>query len=156
MQALSDDDIRSVFPDISIVPYNSLKHISDINQILGKDPIFLFYDHNGTNYGHWTLLFRNKQGINFFDSYGGKPDDFDNRVPDLVRLLHDSKEPVNYNEFPYQQLNTEVCGRYCIIRACFKDYTDRRFRNLFNALLKVTNFKTYDDLSIFLTKEFFQ
>ena len=80
----------------------------------------------GDHCGHWTILIKNKYGINFLDSYGDVVDSqfkyIDNDIPGqgnkhLIKLLLKYKGDVYYNEVRMQSLsdNVSTCGRYCAL-----------------------------------------
>jgi hypothetical protein len=96
---------------------------------MNKSYFFLLIE-DKKNSGHWCCV--NKLGniIEFFDSYGGKPDSQLNYVPDnvkvqlgedekrLTQLLREAGYKVNYNPFKYQEVDGDIqtCGRHCCLR----------------------------------------
>lgn len=142
--ALSDMTLRRVMvspqrlpPDI--IMSTDLKHYDTLPRGLldGSRCVVILYE-TAPNFGHWVLLHTlrspqsGKQTLEFFDSYGMKPDDELNHIPsqyrhdskqtkkEVVRLLLASPEdiPISYNEHtfqvPYPGINT--CGRWVILR----------------------------------------
>lgn len=80
----------------------------------------------GERNGHWTCVSRNKNGINFLDSYGDVIDDQLQHVDmniigqnkkHLIKLLQKSNKPVYYNDMQIQKYsdNIATCGRYCAL-----------------------------------------
>lgn len=112
--------------NVKFIPYEDVKYIKNINDIL---PCILLYQ---LHYpvGHWCVLFRNQQGINYFDSTGHIPDEllitnFDNirgrkslnaDYTYLDKLLYENGKTIIYNEVELQPPNTMTCGYYCFMR----------------------------------------
>lgn len=121
-------ELSQNLPFFSSLPF--FMHERELWENMKEKPIVLCYL-TSENYGHWTCLFKNKEGINFFDSYGLKPDDelfwnfpksFKKKAkedyPHLTRLLLSSsflvhekfgknkrnlgKTRINYNPYQYQ------------------------------------------------------
>lgn len=130
---MTDEDIRSYFPNIKTISYHDLKNYSSINQILPKNKSYciILYE-SGPNSGHWTALMRYNNTIEFFCSYGSSVDEClkwispeQNKAlgiyePYLTNLLLKSKMKVIYNPIQYQKekkkKDVNTCGRYCILR----------------------------------------
>jgi hypothetical protein len=72
---MDDGDIRSYFPNAKIIRYSSLAKMSDIEQLLPTDKsyAFLLYE-DSPGSGHWVVLLRYGNTIEFFCSYGSKID----------------------------------------------------------------------------------
>jgi hypothetical protein len=115
------------------------------------------------NSGHWIVLSRYNSTIEFFCSYGSKPDaplkwlDYSSReqlkthIPYITRLLNDASTrfKVVYNPIPYQSKNTSVatCGRYGVYRIKFlldKNLTLEKFYTHMNKLKR--SGLTYDEI----------
>jgi hypothetical protein len=132
-EPLSDSDISRFIPNI--VKYSELKDINP-RKLLNELPVVILYE-TGPNYGHWTLLHRLKNGnVEFFDSYGFKPDeefyfiDKGYQYPHyLWKLLVDIKKllgrnGIHYNEYHLQSSSDRrvaTCGRWVILRHLFND-----------------------------------
>ena len=165
---LDDKEIIDYLPDAKILTYPELENINTIEQLLPNDKsyfILLYLD--SPNSGHWTLLSRYKNTIEFFCSYGSKPDasllwlDFSTRVelktdkPHLTRLLNDAtnKFKIVYNPIQYQSKNTSVatCGRYCIYRIkCLleKNLNLEKFYTHMNGLRRVAGLTNDEIVSL--------
>ena len=67
-------DILAVFKDAKIRKYADLDKYADIYQIMPQriDYVFILTE-SDTNTGHWTLLIRNDNIFEYFDSYGTSP-----------------------------------------------------------------------------------
>ncbi len=138
-EPLSGDQILEAIPNAKIIPYDVIMEYNSLNKLLPDErPIFMLYDQLHQNseylYGHWVLLYRYNNEIHFFDSYGGAPDSQDKRFPFLTYLLLTSDDPINFNEFQFQGEDTQVCGRYCILRYLFKQLNIYDFKKMLDNL----------------------
>jgi hypothetical protein len=128
---MSNVDISKYFPNVKIISYHDLKNFDSIFQLLPKNKSFfiLLYE-TKPNFGHWTLLMRYDDTIEYFDSLGKEPDEplswlskeQNNKLgiyePYLTNLLKKSKMPVIYNPIVYQKTKEDIntCGRHVILR----------------------------------------
>lgn len=128
---MGDDDIKSYFPKAKIIVYNDLNDINHIDELLpmNKSYFFLLIE-SKKNSGHWVCIDKLKGVINFFDSYGGKPDSQLSWIPmekreelgedekRLTQLFRESGYKVNYNPYRYQEMDGDIqtCGRHCCMR----------------------------------------
>jgi hypothetical protein len=131
---LSDGDIRKVLGPIRIMTNRDLnghKHIDEILDRQGR--LMLLYTPEDPNSGHWVCLWKTSDGsVNFFDSYGERPDlpeDLGPEPPVLTDILKQSQMPVFYNTHQYQHPGGDVatCGRWCIARLLYRDRTPEQF-----------------------------
>ena len=125
---LSEDDIRKLLGNVRILTYPDLAK-ETLQSLLPKDGIavILFLTESKSE-GHWTALIREGDGIEYFDSYGIKPDgerawlDQRNRValgevrPLIHELLQGHRGPVTYNTKKLQKGSTATCGRHVVVR----------------------------------------
>jgi hypothetical protein len=74
--SLSNGDIDAILdPDTKVFSYpkfNTMDHIDEAFDPLGRC-VFLFLTIS-ENSGHWLCLFKRDGHLEYFDSYGGKPD----------------------------------------------------------------------------------
>ena len=147
---MSDKDIRHYLPNANILLYRNLP--DTIEQLLPRKGSYcmILYEQQPMC-GHWVCLTRNKT-INYFDSYGGKPDNpikyteegnreaFGMGTPKLTHLLENSKIPVKYNNFDYQKKNPNIatCGRHCVayILSFLKGATLREYKQFVDGIKK--------------------
>jgi hypothetical protein len=138
-KALSDVEIMSLIPEATIIMSPDLRKLDKLPRL----PLVILYE-TAPNFGHWTLLHdvprttNKKDGyvIEFFDSYGMKPDDelafispeyrreTAQSKKEIVRLLAGlpARVPISYNEYQFQAplgadgqpVNT--CGRWIVLR----------------------------------------
>jgi len=156
-RSISSDKLAD-YCGCSFVCYNELK---DKNIDTVRLPCIVLYL-NTKSYGHYTCLFKNREGINFFDSYGYSPDkefEFADKKlnykgkPYMCRLLRDFRGTVIYNEVPLQSSDKKVatCGRWCAVRIRYKELTQDEFVKFVKSLSNRLNL-TPDELVTVMTK----
>ena len=125
---LSEDDIRKLLGSVRILTYPDLAK-ETLQSLLPKDGIvaILFLTESKTE-GHWTALTRKGNEIEYFDSYGIKPDGerawLDERhkieLGEVRPLIHDLLQghsgPVSYNRKKLQKGSAATCGRHVVVR----------------------------------------
>ena len=133
------DKLKKHNINIRFIPYHELKDVKKIDDLL---PCILLYElHHPI--GHWVALWRNKDGINYFDSTGHVPDGlldtFENPYGRkamgadytyLLKLLSD-KAPIIYNEVKLQRDGTVTCGAWCAVRLLCGDVSCDDFNEMF-------------------------
>lgn len=145
--ALRGTDIEDVFDDnIKIVVYSDLPKYKSLDELLNPyGRVIILYETNGIDNGHYTCLFRNYQGINYFDPYGmeiEQPlDYFGDGVKELTnsddnylnKLLYQDKYHIFYNQHRLQELRKGIstCGRWCIVRLLYPDIDEDEFYKIF-------------------------
>jgi hypothetical protein len=125
---LGEDDIRKLLGNVPILTYPELaKHT--LQSLLPKDgmAVILFLTESEKE-GHWTSLSRRGDEIEYFDSYGIKPDGERQWLDEAKRislgevrpLIHDLLKghngPVEYNSKKLQKGSTATCGRHVVVR----------------------------------------
>jgi hypothetical protein len=144
-KALSDLEIQ---PFVSnILKYNELSGISP-EVLMNMLPVAILYQ-AGESYGHWTLLLRTPEGIEFFDPYGIIIDKefkyLEKQQPHyLAKLLYDldkSGVVINYNPWKFQDMKYGIntCGRWVILRSLFKDWGIDKFANVVDRVSRQLN-----------------
>jgi hypothetical protein len=160
--ALSNDDINEILePDTKIFTYPQFATVSDIEQMFDKlgRCVFLFLTLSETA-GHWLCMFLREDGsIEYFDSYGDKPEaqrkwisqekleELGEEEPYLFNLLKESGKKVYYNTYPYQTDRNDIntCGRWCVARLIMKDYSNLQFYNAVRQDMKEKGITKFDD-----------
>lgn len=159
--ALSNDDINEILePDTKVFTYPEFAKMSNINEAfdnLGRC-VFLFLTES-ESMGHWVCMFKRDGHIEYFSSYGDKPEaerEWVNQEqleklgqgqPYLLDLLQRSKMPVYVSTYPYQSDRKDIstCGRWCVARLICKELTHKQFYNLVKDEMKRHNIKSMDD-----------
>lgn len=122
MEPISDTDILDLVDHrANWISYDKLAKgvqdgkITSIYDILGKKKACIILYLTNKDYGHWTCVFsRDDDSIEFFDSYGYKPDSEFTFVPEHIRktlrenlpvltaLLYAAGVPIHYNNHHLQ------------------------------------------------------
>lgn len=148
--ALSNYDIIKLLKGrVNIVLYPDLHKYTNIDEVLGKyDACILLFEAK-VNYGHWCAIFKiNDNEIEFFNPYGGYPDDSlryipyhfakvsNQLVPYLSLLLLDCPYELYYNEFGFQRHSKSVktCGRHCVFRVMNRHMNIYEYKRLLDKL----------------------
>ena len=130
----SDDDFKRFFGNYpTVVKYSELNEYENINDLLPNDKDFkIILIESKYNSGHWTALLKYKNIIEYFNSYGTKPEyDFKfiptrikhllgqggNQLAKLLRTKSPNQQ-IYYNKKRFQQIddNVSTCGRWVIAR----------------------------------------
>lgn len=178
-KALNGDELKKMIPwDINIILYPDIEKYDTIDDMLEPNNccILLFETDRGENMstGHWTCLLKtvddeNNESVNFFDSYGFKPDDQkkkinkyfmeminmrDNFLSELLyRAANEMDNVVEYNEKQLQKMarNIHTCGRWISLRLLLKDISMNDFQK-FMEYLKQNYNNNLDKLVVNLTQ----
>lgn len=146
-KALSDAEVLKLIDGkANMVMYRNLHKFNDIDEILGPHGACILLFEAKPNYGHWCCLFKlDNNTIEFFNPYGGYPDDSLDFISDkfkkqsnqdqpyLSQLMLDSPYDLTYNEFPFQKVgkNIKSCGRWCAVRLICKNMSLENFADFF-------------------------
>jgi hypothetical protein len=164
--ALSNGDImRLLNGKVNIELYPNLYKYSNLDELLGPYGACVLLFEAKPKYGHWVCIFKqNSDLIEFFNPYGGFPDDsllYINRqfrkesrqeYPILSQLLLDCPYELSYNEFQFQRKNKNVktCGRHCVVRLMFRNLNLYEYKDLLDQLRKKYH-TDYDGVVTYLT-----
>lgn len=87
---------------------------------------------------HWIAMYFSKEGGEFFDSYGHKPEYFSYV---FSSYLSRNTTVVNYNKIRIQSYSTDVCGEYCLLYLLYRCRNLRMndFMQLFEKNLDLEN-----------------
>lgn len=137
--SLSDGDIQKLLPGVKIIAYPDLANYSRIEDALDdQGRVVILFETESKTVGHWIALHATPDGgIEFFDSYGLRPDsqkrwlsksklvELNEDEPLLMDLLRDSEargKPVTFNATHFQsdRDNVQTCGRHCVVRLMSK------------------------------------
>lgn len=164
--ALSNKDIMSLLHGkASIVLYPKLYRYDNIDMVLGPyDACVLLFEAK-PNYGHWVCLFKiNNHTLEFFNPYGGFPDDSLEYIPENFRERSYQKFPIlselllvcpyelTYNEHQFQQKTKDIktCGRHCVVRLLHRNLSLEEYTHFLNDMCKKFN-TDYDGIVTILT-----
>ena len=71
---VTSTDLQAIFKNCKIVKYADLDNYKDIYQLLPNRMDFVFLlTESEENSGHWTLIIRDNNIFEYFDSYGTSP-----------------------------------------------------------------------------------
>ena len=126
-RSMDDTNIRHYLPNAKIFTYIDLSDIINIEELLPKHKSFLIllYPVKSETDGHWVCLTRYDKTVEYFDSYGHKPDEplkwgkFKDIPHYLSNLLNKTKLRVTYNNIDFQNkrdYNIATCGAYAVFR----------------------------------------
>lgn len=164
--ALSNYDImEKINKKAKIVLYPDLYKYKTIDEVLGKYGATVLLFELKPKYGHWVCIFKtNENTIEFFNPYGGYPDDSllkinekfrkesNQELPILSLLLLNSHYNLTYNEFQFQEKNYNIktCGRHCIVRLLLRNMDLYEYYNFLNILRNELNI-SFDEIVTLLT-----
>ena len=161
-QSMGDDDIRYYLPNAKIMTYNELSEIENITDLLPKHKsyVILLYPVTSETDGHWVCLTRYRRNIEYFDSYGKKPDEplswgkYKSTPRYLSKLLDKTNLRVVYNEIDFQSkrdYTITTCGAFAVFRilTMIEMNADlERNNTILKTLKEVNDGKTYDDIVV--------
>ena len=161
---MGDDTIHSYFPNAKILLVSELAKYNNIDELLPSNPdcVFLLYQSSPNN-GHWVLLSKYDDTVEYFDSYGGVIDKPLSWTPISVRtklgegkpllsnLLENTNYDLIYNAVDFQDKKDNkisTCGRWCSLR--WNTIKNKRmslvdFIDMLKSLRKATG-RTYDNI----------
>jgi hypothetical protein len=92
---VTSTDLQAIFKNCKIVKYADLDNYKDIYQLLPNRMDFVFLlTESEKNSGHWTLLIRDDNVFEYFDSYGTSPKNILDYIPKYMNKIlgNDFKE----------------------------------------------------------------
>jgi hypothetical protein len=162
--ALSDREVLKIVKNrANLVLYSELINFKNIDEVLGFFGASFILFESKPHYGHWCLIFkRTPEIIEFFNPYGGFPDDsleyipYSFRVasnqlfPILSHLLDKSPYKLEYNEFQFQQKKKDVktCGRWCGVRLVLRNLDIYEFKEVIDYLSRKLKLKPDDVVTV--------
>lgn len=150
--ALSDKEVlRLVDGRAKIILYPQFAKMNSIEDALQPYGACFILFLSQPNYGHWCCLFRRGNTLEFFNPYGGYPDDTLEYIPwkfrdisnqnftYLTKLLIESPYNLEYNEHKFQKMKSDIktCGRHCAVRLMFRDLTLEDYYDMLKKLSKI-------------------
>lgn len=129
----SDNDFKRYLGEGKVIKYSDLSNYANINELLPNDKDFrVILVESQYNSGHWVALLKYGDIIEWWNSYGTKPEyDFKfvslvakhllGQGGNLLTKLLNTKRPdqkVYYNKKKVQKIveGVNTCGRWCIAR----------------------------------------
>ena len=161
-ESMDDGDIKHYLPDARLVMYRELKDIDNIEILLPfhKSYFIILYPVQSESNGHWVVLTRFNDIIEYSDSYGFLPDfpltwyNKQKIEPYLTNLLNKTKLQVVYNSIPFQDKKNAkmaTCGAYAVFRVLTLLELNANLEQnnaLLKKLKKDSNNKSYDDIVV--------
>jgi hypothetical protein len=140
--SLNMDEIYYLNPDSIVLSYDEFNKIENILELLKKkNKIIILYLLESLYSGHYTCLFVNKYGIQYFDSYGQPVDFFLDILTKKQRIQYNEKDNklqkllkpynVNYNEYLLQGKGTQTCGQFVTHRLHHYKLSEKQYINKF-------------------------
>jgi hypothetical protein len=131
---ISNEDIKKIFGEERIITYKSIDDYHNILDLLPleKDYVILLIEWKPSD-GHWVCITRNKNTLNYFDSYGVGVDKqilknsnfmrehLEQEPNKLLKLLSTAPADfkIYYSKKKLQttddEIKVNVCGSYCIL-----------------------------------------
>jgi hypothetical protein len=164
--ALSNKDILKLLDGkVNIVVYPNLYKYNSIDEVLGEYGACILLFEARPNYGHWVCIFKiDHNTLEFFNPYGGLPDDSLKYIPKQFRLKSHQNIPIlsllminspyelTYNEFKFQKKNGDIrtCGRHCVVRLLFRYLDLYKYVKFLDILCQKFNLD-YDKIVTLLT-----
>jgi Ulp1 family protease len=131
---VTNKDLLAIFKNCKIIKYADLDNYDDIYQLLPNRMDFCFIlTESETNSGHWTLLIRDDNNFEYYDSYGVSHKNILNYIPNYInkKLGNNYKEDLgkminsikstdkfiyNKTKFQKEQEGINTCGRWVVGR----------------------------------------
>lgn len=130
-------DVSSLFKDVDnvYVLYNILNRD-------GQDPMGPMKP----VIGHWVLLYKNSNGIGYFDPYGLSisQDLHVTGEPDYYKRLFSGKVDVNKHRHQQFRDHVNTCGRHCVSRALFWFMTNDEYNQVIKPMIMEGSVKNAD------------
>lgn len=121
---ITNYDIINICRDLKIKLHGVLSRDEYNSEKLG----FYIINLDNSSGTHWVAVFHHVDFILYFDSFGVMP--FKNLYNQSI------KKPVHYNIFIIQDINSVLCGWYCI---GFLKYIQQNYKNLLKNPVKTYN-----------------
>lgn len=132
--SLTDGDLKRYLGDVDskIIKYSELADFASVNELLPRDRDFkVLLIEDSPNKGHWAVLLRYGKTIEYFDSYGKKPDyhkamfgklrnlalgQHEDYLTDLIKRSKGFKVVYNTTHFQKVKQGINTCGRWILLR----------------------------------------
>lgn len=141
--------------------YDELASLSNnqIEKLLNKTNILLFYPTISDQMGHWTALFKRKNTYEFYDPYGYFPNDIktirklNKRLLLFIQYLIDKNKKVEFNNYKHQAKSPFIstCGRHTGLRLKNYNIPLDQYNKIMKKISKKLNL-SLDELIYYLTE----
>lgn len=164
---LTNTDLQKLVGKIPVIKFPNLSKYKSIDELLNNkyNAVIIFYETQAQNVGHWSTVFKNKYGIEYFDPYGLSPIEDLNHISEVIRvklkevnnnlgnLLSNTNENVIYNTHDYQKWAGDVstCGRHTAVRLMNKNLSEKQYFNYLSNYMKENNLPSFDDCVVKIT-----
>jgi hypothetical protein len=147
---LSNDDILKICDGkCKVIKYEELRDMMTLDEMFHPHKAVVILYETEHNYGHWVAMLKNpgdKPGIvEFFDSYGMKPDTELKMIDSYYRKMSGQNQPIltwliesspyqcEWNEYDFQskRRNVNSCGRWAALRVKWRSVPLDKFQNFF-------------------------
>jgi hypothetical protein len=147
---LSNEDIKSITKGkCKVMKYEELRNFMTLDSMFKPYKAVVILYETEPSYGHWVAMLKepgNREGVvEFFDSYGMKPDSEIKFVPAYFRKISGQNKPIltwliesspyrcEWNQHDFQSKKREVnsCGRWAAVRVAWRDVTLAQFQDFF-------------------------
>ena len=157
-QPISNFDIlKKLKGDTRLIFYEDLNNIPNIIPLLDKGSLVILYK-SKPDFGHWTALVHTPEGIEYFDSYGDKPEGAKKNVNrsflietnqyqnQLTKLLYDASltTPIHFNNHRLQKLSKDIatCGKHVVVRIVNRNLTTDEYNKQLRKFAKKNKLTT--------------
>jgi len=102
-------DIKAIFKNAKIVRYADLDNFKDIYELLPNRMDFVFLlTESQKNSGHWTLLIRDDNVFEYYDSYGTSPKSILDYIPSFTQTEALYAKALDCNKMPVDTQTTII------------------------------------------------
>jgi len=165
---VTSTDLQAIFKNCKKVKYADFDQYSDIYQLLPNRMDFVFLlTESEENSGHWTLLIKDDNLFEYYDSYATSPKNILDYIPsfknkqlgknykeDLGKMIKSIKPTdkfiYNKTKFQNEQEGINTCGRWVIARLSLFLSDDLNLKE-FTKLMKTKAKKLKMSLDPFIT-----
>ena len=137
--------LQMLNPYANVIKYTDLYNYDTIEDAFeGKEKMVILYLIQNEKSGHYVGMFYNSDGLNYFDSYGMKPDyGFELLSPEKRKQLNEEQDYLNnhllkdhtviYNNITYQgkEKGTATCGCFVSHRLANSHLNDVQYCSIF-------------------------
>jgi len=146
---ISGQDVQAIAGQpIKVVLYSNLGAYTLSSLLSPYGAAIILYQTTGKKVGHFTCMFRQGQGVHFFDPYGFAPDaelpfaSFDQSVPRyLTQLLSNVQYTYSSHDYQGKRGGVNTCGRWVGTRLRTRSiFSPSEFQALFTAVPQPTDY----------------